>query len=207
VPGRPPPGRAGRVWLVERADVARRAAELLDHKQQLLRGEQRRLSALAERTGEQWRELAAEADSWCARALVAGGGDDLRRGAIGARDAHAQLTWTTQAGVTYPSTARTELPPLPVLGANVALTRAADAYRRALDAAVRHAAASAAAALVTTELTGTTRRLRAIRERWLPDLRAQLDQLDLRVDENEREEITRLRWARPGSGASPEDHP
>jgi len=174
--------------------VAGRAAELLGHKQQLLRREQRRLSALAERTGHDWELLAREADRRCARALVGGARDDLRRAARRVGEAQARLTWTTQAGVTYPATASTQLPPPPPLGGNVALVDAGDACRRALDAAVRHAAASAALTKVLAELTATTRRLRAIRDRWLPDLQAQLGELDLRLDETEREEITRLRW-------------
>jgi len=194
MPVRPPPGRAGRVWLADRVEVARRAAELLDRKQQLQRREQRRLAALSERTGEEWSASAREADRWCARALVGGGRDDLRRAGGRVLAAQAELTWTSQAGVTYPATATTLLPPFPPLGGDVALVQAAEAYRRALDAAVQHAAASAALTKVAAELAATSRRLRAIRDRWLPDLQAGLSQLDLRLDETEREEITHLRW-------------
>lgn len=201
MPGRAPPGRAGRVWLAERISVARRAAELLDQKQQLLRREQRRLAELADRTGRDWRALAVAADTWNARALVAGGRDELRRAASVAGTAEARIHWASKAGVTYPSTASTDLPPFPALAGTPALTHAADACRRALDAAVRHAATATALSLVEAELAATVRRLRAVRDRWLPQLEAQLGKLDLRLDETEREEITRLRWARPRSAA------
>ena len=195
MPGRPPPGRAGRVWLAERLEVAQRAAELLEHKQQLLRREQRRLAELAGRTGRQWAALAAEADTWNARALVAGGRDELSRVASVIGPARIRLEWTSGAGVTYPSIVATDFPGPPAMAGSAALPLAAGACSRALDAAVRHAAATTALARVETELVATVRRLRAIRDRWLPRLAEQLRELDLRLDENEREEITRLRWA------------
>jgi ATP synthase alpha/beta family, nucleotide-binding domain len=127
MPGRAPPGRAGRVRLAERVGVARRAVDLLEQKQQLLRREQRRLAELADRTGRHWRALAAVADTWNARALVAGGCDELRRAASIAGTAEARLGWTGEAGVTYASTASTDLPPFPALAGTAALTQAADA--------------------------------------------------------------------------------
>jgi len=195
MPGRPPPGRAGRVWIAERVEVARRASELLEQKQQLLRREQRRFAELAGRTGHEWETLAAEADIWNARALVAGGRDELHRAASAVDAAEARLIWTNEAGVTYPSTAVTDLPRPPRPAGSPALVQAADACRRALDAAVRHAAATTALTRVEAELVATVRRLRAIRDRWLPHLEAQLEELDVRLDEGEREETIRLRWA------------
>jgi V/A-type H+/Na+-transporting ATPase subunit D len=195
MPGRPPPGRAGRVWLAERLQLAHRAAELLEHKQQLLRREQRRFGELAGRTRRQWETLAAEADTWNARALIAGGRDELSRVASAVGPAHARLEWASEAGVTYPSTVATDFPEPPSMAGSAALPLAAVACRRALDAAVHHAAATTALARVETELVATVRRLRAIRDRWLPQLEEQLRELDLRLDENEREETTRLRWA------------
>jgi V/A-type H+-transporting ATPase subunit D len=175
--------------------VAQRAVDLLEHKQQLLRREHRRLAELAERTGRDWRTRAAEADIWNARALVSGGRDELRRAAATIGVARASLEWTNEAGATYPSATAVDLPPPPVLAGTPALRYAATASRRALDAAVHHAAAATASARVDAELAATVRRLRAIRDRWLPQLVSQLDALDLRLDETEREEVTRLRWA------------
>lgn len=197
MPGRPPPGRAGRIWLAEWVATAQRAEELLEHKQQLLRRERRRLSELAERTGREWHARATEADEWNTRALVAGGRDELARSAESVAAVDVRLEWTSQAGVNYPSAVGVRLPSAPAVPMAPALAAAADAGRRAIDAAVQHAAATAALTRVDAELAVTVRRLRAIRDRWLPRLGAEIDTLDLRLDETEREESTRLRWARP----------
>jgi vacuolar-type H+-ATPase subunit D/Vma8 len=114
--------------------------------------------------------------------------------------ANLELEWTSQAGATYPSaasvqfTSATDLPPSP------ALLAAAEACRRAITAAVQHAAATTALERVDTELASTVHRLRAIRDRWLPRIKTQLDALDLRLDETEREEHTRLRRATSTTG-------
>ena len=207
MPARPPPGRAGRVWLTDRVAVAVRAVGLLEHKRQLLRREQRRLAELADRTGRDWQARAAEADTWNARALVTGEREALRRAAATIGVAHARLEWTSQAGVTYPSAAALDLPAPPELAGSPALSQAASAGRRALDAAVHHAAATTARARVEAELAATVRRLRAIRDRWIPQLQTQLDALDLRLDEIEREEITRLRRAGQRPTAPSESRP
>jgi V/A-type H+-transporting ATPase subunit D len=153
------------------------------------------LSALTERTRREWDISVADAEAWCARAVVSGGRDELRRATGGGDGADVKLTWITQAGVTYPSTASVELPPPPEQPANAALACARDGYRRAVDVAVRHAAASAAAARVAAERAATIRRLRAIEHRWVPALEQELAEMDVQLEETEREEITRLRWA------------
>jgi len=196
MPVRVPPGRAGRIWLAERRAVGARAAEMLDQKQRLLRREHQRLTALAERTARQWEVSVGEAETWCTRALVSGGREALRRATFGRQDAVTRIVWANEAGAAFPATAECELPAGPDLGTETTLARAADAYRRALGAGVRHAAAAAAADRIGDELEATTRRLRALRERWLPDVERQLADLDARLDEIEREEATRLRWAR-----------
>lgn len=193
MPGRPPPGRAGRVWLAERIELAQRAGELLDHKQRLLRREQRRLAEVAERTGGEWRALAGRAETWSARALVGGGRDELARAASRIAPAASRLTWSSQAGVVYPTTAAVELPPPPALDGPSALLEASRACRLALEAAVRHAAALAARRRVDAELDATVRRLRAIRDRWIPRLRRLLADLEVRLEETEREEQARVR--------------
>lgn len=196
MPGIAPPGRAGRIWLAGRIATAGRAVELLEQKQQLLRQERRRLAELAERTGRAWRVLATEAELWNGRTLVAGGREELHRAQRLAGRAEVRLVWTSQAGVTYPSAAALDLPPPAAPAGPVALAMATDACRLALDAAVQHAATTAALARVDAELVAVVRRLRAIRDRSLPRLRAELVGLDLRLEETEREEATRLRWAR-----------
>jgi vacuolar-type H+-ATPase subunit D/Vma8 len=61
---------------------------------------------------------------------------------------------------------------------------------------------------VTIELAETTRRERAIERRWIPEHEAALHRLELALDEREREEVARARWAagrsyRPGMPSEP----
>ncbi len=131
---------------------------------------------------------------------VATSSDDPRRsiGSPGRRHASASpaaalLTWRTEMGVEFPSESSCELPAMPSIAGTPALAAAAAAYRHALQAAVEHAAVITAAARVSTELALTQRRLRAVRDRWIPELHTTLRELELRLDEHEREELTRAR--------------
>ena len=78
-------------------------------------------------------------------------------------------------------------------GASVAL--AAAAHADALAAAAAYAAARAAHEAIQAEFAATTRRLRAIERRWIPDHEAALRTLELALDERELADITRARWA------------
>jgi V/A-type H+-transporting ATPase subunit D len=53
---------------------------------------------------------------------------------------------------------------------------------------------------VDAEVALTRRRLRAINDRWLPRLEASLATLNRDLDESEREQTFRLRWAAGLSG-------
>jgi vacuolar-type H+-ATPase subunit D/Vma8 len=76
-----------------------------------------------------------------------------------------------------------------------ALEPAAAAHRRAVEAAARYAAARSSHRRVAAELALTARRLRTIERRWLPEHERALVELELRLDEEEREESGRIRWA------------
>ena len=193
--GRALPGRAGRAWLAARIAVASRAVELLEQKQHVLRREQHRLTETVEHTSKEWLAGATAADLANVRALVSGGRDELRRVEGTVTPAVTRVVWTTTVGPTYPSAAEVDVPPPPALAAAPAVLEAAAACRRALGPAVRHAAATTSLRRVESELVVTVRRLRAIRTRWIPELEAQLAQLDVHLDDAEREEVTRLRWA------------
>lgn len=193
MPAAQPPGRAGRLWLQGRAEVARRAAELLDRKERLLRPEELRLGELARLTAQAWASACRQAEVWSTRAVLVGDRRDLRRQCA---PAVAELTWRNGMGLSYPSEAACRLPSsAPLLSPNPALAPAVTASRAAVEAAVRHAAASYAHARVAAELAATRRRRRAIEERWIPDLEGALSRLELRLDELEREEHVRIRWA------------
>jgi hypothetical protein len=60
---RPPPGRAGRLWLLHRIDSGHRGGEVLDQKRQALLREEARLRGEVERAEAEWRERAAEASA------------------------------------------------------------------------------------------------------------------------------------------------
>lgn len=211
MPGALPPGRAGRLWIQGRLDVARRAADLLDRKERLLRAEEQRLGGLRSLTEAAWTAACRQAESWTARAVLVGERADLHRPG---EPATAEIVWRNSMGLTYPSEAACRHPAPPaVRSANPALPFAVAANRQAVEAAVRHAAAQYAHAQVADELVATRRRRRAITERWIPDLEAALVRLVSRLEELEREEHVRIRWAQrhavkdPGTGPALRSHP
>lgn len=199
---RVPAGRAGRLWLRRRLAVAHRAVDLLDQQLRLLRREQERLALLAEETGKVWRERCREAETWLLRGAVIGGEREIRL-ATEPTLAQLDLTWSGVMGVRYPGEA-TLRPPEPSASArapgNAGLVLAIPAYREALRAAVRHAAADAALRIVTAEIAEVRRRMRAISERWAPRLDRALRELTQRLEEQERDQTVRLRWAAARQG-------
>lgn len=192
-----PPGRAGRLWVRERLATADRAAGLLDRKLRVLRTEQQRLREQDAQAGREWTEACAEAQRWLVRSAVLGGEREVRMAAA-ADLATVELGWPAVMGVRYPVVERFTAAG-PAANARPAGTSAlpmtAAAYTRALEAAARRAATSAALSIVAAEVMATARRLRAINHRWIPRLEAARDAVDRRLDENERDETTRLRWA------------
>jgi len=99
-------------------------------------------------------------------------------------------------------------PPLATLGASSAAVILADACRRATIAAATVAVAERADRELDTELARTARRLRALRDRWIPQHLQALAQLDLALDESQREQAVRVRWltqreTRPAPGSRP----
>lgn len=192
-----PPGRTGQLWLRRRLATAERGAALLDHKVRLLRLEQDRLRARAARTAAAWAAACAEADEWLVRAALLGGQRDIRL-ATGEAAARVTVEWRQVMGVRYPSSADVTLPadrPSRVPPAGAALGEATGAYERALAAAAEHAVAAEALRVVADEIDGTSHRLRAVTDRWMPLLAEAAHDLAQRLEENERDEITRLRWA------------
>ena len=193
---RPPPGRAGRLWLLHRIDSGHRGGEVLDQKRQALLREEARLRGEVERAEAEWRERAAEASAWLRRAAVLGGERALGLACFYAGGpAEVELVWRNTLGVSHPAEARlsTGEEKAPFLG-SPALVPAAEAHRRALEAAARLGAVRASHDRGAAELALTARRLRTIERRWLPEHRDALQTLELRLDEEEREESARVRW-------------
>ena len=81
------------------------------------------------------------------------------------------------------------------LGGGSTVALAAQAHERALGAAAAHAAARMAHDAIAAELATTTRRLRAIERRWIPQHEAELARLELRLEEVELEDVARAHWA------------
>jgi V/A-type H+-transporting ATPase subunit D len=192
-----PPGRAGRLWLRRRLEMAERGADILDSKLRILRSELQRLVLLEQRTGEAWARAGREARLWADRAVVLGGERAVRL-AAGSSPATVTISLTTSMGVRHPSEAVCAVPEPDVdapPSSNAALPLASDRHRQALDAAVQHAAVSAAVRIVEAELQSTRLRLRAIEHRWIPRLRRALADVAVVLEEEEHADAVRLRWS------------
>ncbi|MGI5200777.1 V-type ATP synthase subunit D [Spirillospora sp. CA-108201] len=188
-----PRGRAGRLWLRRRIASAEAALDLLERKLGILRDEQDRLHRLARATGGEWERRCREADRLLARAALLGGRRVLPLASTGDR-AGLTVEHGTLMGVTYPRRVAFDLPDRPAPSpSGIALAPARRASRAALEAACAHAAATAAAAAVDAEVTATRQRVRAIERRRLPRLRSDLDQIEVALEEREREDGARLR--------------
>ena len=116
MPLRIPPGRAGRIWLVGRLQVARRGAELLEQKRQALLHEQARVRIEAKEARRAWLDAVAQADLWSARAALLDGAtrlDVLARHVE--HEASLELSWSNLMGAQLPSTSRITVPEPPPL--------------------------------------------------------------------------------------------
>lgn len=190
-----PPGRSGRLWLRRRLGTANAGRDQLDRKLRILVPEQETLRMQAERCRQDWMAACEEARTWLLRAVLLGGQDALRCAAP-AEPAEVEVVWTVAMGLRYPSDAAlVEQPQRPLVVPNAAIAPARAAFRDAVLAGVRSAAADEAVRLVDAEIAVTRRRLRALEKRWLPWLQDALAQLDLSLDEAEQEEGARLRRA------------
>ncbi len=202
---RHPAGRAGRPWLAHRLEVARRGAELLDEKFRALARERARLEPLEAEARRTWERAAREADRALTRTAVLGGGSHLGPARAMAGTATVTVRWRAILGVPCPVDAEVgRLDPL-APGASAALLVAADAHRAALDAAARLGVLQAALRRLDEEVHATVLRRNAIRHRWIPAHEAAQAALLLALEELEREDATRSRWAadRAASGAEP----
>jgi V/A-type H+-transporting ATPase subunit D len=191
---RHPPGRAGRPWLTHRLEVARRGAELLGEKQRALLRERARLEPLAEQARREWEQCAREAEQWLTRAAMLAGERQL--GSVALPPAQLTLSWRTILGVSCPAVQLLELPgdrEVVPAGASAAVYCAAAAHRRALHAAVQAAVTDSALGRIAADLRATTLRRFAIERRWIPAHERALAELELGLDEVEREDSARVR--------------
>lgn len=196
---RVPPGRAGRIWLVQRLATARRGGDLLDRKLRILEAELGRLRAAAAQAEALWRQRADEARAWLLRAALLNGEDAIRLADDGQR-AEVTISYETTIGIRYPTQAACSMPPV-VTWDSAVLARTRQAHRAALEAAAQHAAAAWAATVVAEEARATRYRLRAVQDRWIPRLEQALSEVTFVLEELERADSARLRLAaaRPSS--------
>jgi len=107
-----PPGRAGRTWLVQRLEIARRGSELLDRKRQALLREQAHIRAEVTAAERAWREAAGHAARWGARAALLDGAGRLELLARHVEGpATLTLSWTNLMGARIPSVQLLAIPP------------------------------------------------------------------------------------------------
>jgi len=193
-----PPGRAGRTWLIARLEVAHRGAELLDRKRQALLSEQARVRAEAEQARRDWNEASAQVTTWSSRAGIVDGAGRLDLLARHARDrASLEIYWLNFMGARIPRADQVDVPEPPAvsaLGGSSAAVLLAQACCEAARAATRCATAERAESELSAELGRAARRLRALRERWIPQHEQALAALDLALDEGQREQAMRIRW-------------
>jgi len=182
---------------VKRLEVAQRGAEVLDRKRQALLREQRRVRAEAEQARAEWQKAAAQVALWSVRAAFLDGPGRLELLARHVQDPAAiDVSWSNLMGARLPAAQTVVLPELPLVSALGGSTAAAFLARACSDgtrAAARAAAADRAETEIAAELGRTARRLRALRQRWIPQHERALAQLDLVLDETQREEAVHAR--------------
>ncbi|MER2137658.1 MAG: V-type ATP synthase subunit D [Arthrobacter sp.] len=187
-------GRAARAETERRLETARRGAELLDRKQQILRIAIGNRAEQSEQSLARFHEASARAALWLGRSLALDGLGRIRESVPDAL-AEAKIRWGGAMGISYPEDASVNLPDQTPASGSSALLYAAAAHREALAAAVAHAADARALLLVSRELAATRTRQRAVEHRWIPRLEAELDRIRRSLAEQELEESLRLRWA------------
>ncbi len=190
------PGRAGRLRLRRQLAVADRGADLLQQRLQILRREEQRFQLLVERTEQEWVRACREAEVWALRVALSGGQRAVRL-ASPSETARAEVRWSATMGVSYPESVRCAVPEPPSTSAasGVAVHQAQQAAAAALATGARHAAAEAAVRTLQAEVATTRRRLRAVTRRRIPELHRALAAVDVSLEEQEREDGARLRWA------------
>ena len=188
--------RAGRLRLISRLDLARHGVDLLHSKEEALQREGVRLEAHVSRTKYQWDLCCSGATTSLLRSRALGASAELASLVTQSR-ATAAVTphWETSMGISYPGVIDVTPGPEPTLTSTAALRPTVDAYVLALQAGADHAATTEALRRLSTELGATRRRRRAIEQRLIPLLVTQLHALDLHLDEQDRDEATRVHIA------------
>ena len=196
--------RASRLQLRTKLDIARHAIDLLRNKEEALRREQARLEGHAHRTEQEWTARCGDATTWLLRARALGASSEIAAMLdYPSEPAVVTIRWQSAMGVAYPGAVNCTpgAPTAPTTTA--AMVPAAAAYQDALIAGATHAAATTALQRLEDELSNTRKRRRAIEQRLQPRLETQLHQLDLDLDERDRDAAVRTQLATRHRGTSP----
>lgn len=187
---------ADRLRLLREIALARRAVDLLHNKEEALERERVRLRGHAARAAERWEQAWVDAAVAATRARMLGAGPEIDRFA-GRASGAATVTpeWSRSMGIEYPGAVTCEPVRAEPLGSTAAMLGAASAARAAVLAAAEAAAADEAVRRLDRELASTRRRRRAVDEHRLPMLESKVHELELRLDELDREEALRIRTA------------
>ncbi len=200
-----PPGRMGRLWLLNRLDLAERGVTLLEQKLHLLTALQKELQRRAEQSRHGWERACREADMWGLRAVLLDGQQAIDL-AVTTAPASVTEQWAITAGVRYPDASVCVLPPEDdpaVIFPTSASVQAARAYRAAVVAAAECAAAQSAMRTVEREVHTTRLRVRALSRHWLPLLRQELARIELALEEEDRDGAIRVRLVDRRRGPEP----
>jgi V/A-type H+-transporting ATPase subunit D len=196
------------LWVRRRLATARRGTDLLDHQLRLLLGERERLALRSAQGEADWHRSAREAAALLRRGGAVAGRSGVRAGHQ-VPTAVVTIERREVMGVSYPADATVTFPD-PSPGApwagDAALDAAASACREALAAAAHHAVTEAALRRLDAEIAAIRRRVRALKDRYVPRLEEQEAAVSAALEEAERADAVRLRWAiarRADSGAGP----
>jgi V/A-type H+-transporting ATPase subunit D len=191
-----PPGRAGRLWLERRLATAQHAGKLLKEKVAILNREEQRLAKHAAEAAAEWQRLCAELETWTLRAAALSGRRALRIASAGTT-AQAEVVMGSTIGIQYPLSGEVYLERQEDLVAvgSAAVPQASAAAHSAVQAALSAALQAAALRAIRAELAATRRTLRAVEQRWIPQLSTRLAEVRLELEESEQAEGVRHRWA------------
>lgn len=190
----PDVGRAARLRVERQLAVARHGEELLERKQRIVQAEHERLLALSDNLRDDWERAAATASTWAARAAALDGWPAIEA-ASPADPATVRVDVGDVMGVELPEDGTVDIPARPLAPGSSCLVNAATTADAALRAAIDHAVARRATITVHAELVATRTRRRAVEHRWVPQLEERLARIRHGLEELDREENLRVRWA------------
>ena len=195
---RAPPSRARRLWVQERLQHARRAADLLDRKRQILRIEEERAARALDDARTGWKTTSTRAAGLALRAEALAGAWAVQvagRPLQGRAD--VQVDERETVGVIHPGDALVDLPTptgLQSAAGGPLIALAGGAHAEALRAAARLAVADTTVRRLQAERRLTERRQRAVARIRIPALEAELRLLNERLEELERQDQVVVRW-------------